>query len=135
MRKQIKDYPNYWIDENGEIYNETTKKFLSGSIGENGFRYYRLSQKGIKKMLYAHRLVAEAFLDNSSNLPVVNHKDGNKLNNHVSNLEWTTYSENSKYWHDNKKTNIKNTENYSEDLENEEWRNFGNYLISRHGRI
>ena len=46
-------------------------------------------------MLYAHRLVAEYFIDNPNNLPVVNHKDENKLNNNVNNLEWATYSQNS----------------------------------------
>jgi hypothetical protein len=72
---------------------------LKGSIGEHGYKYYRLSKNGKKKMFYAHRLVAEHFLPNPNNLPVVNHIDGNKLNNSVTNLEWVSYSENTKKWH------------------------------------
>ena len=81
--KPIKNYENYLIDENGNVYNSITKKELKGSVGENGYRYYRLSKNNKKKMFYAHRLVAETFLEN---LPVVNHIDGNKLNNDIYNL-------------------------------------------------
>ena len=60
---------------------------LAGSIGEHGYKYYRLSKNGKKKMFYAHRLVAETYIENPNNLPVVNHKDGNKLNAQLDNLE------------------------------------------------
>lgn len=123
MKKQINDYLNYYIDENGNVYNESSKNILKGSVGENGYKYYRLSKDNKKKMFYAHRLVAEYFLPNPDNLPVVNHKDGNKLNNHVSNLEWVSYSENSYHWHqtDNKRIN-RPIEYYIEDLPNEIWK-------------
>ena len=136
MRIQIKNYPNYWIDDQGEVYNETTKKILTGSIGENGYKYYRLTKNGKKKMFYAHRLVAEAFLENTKNLPVVNHKDGNKLNNTVDNLEWVSYSDNAKHWHKNIDSGTRTQTNYyQEDLEQEEWKKFQNYLVSSYGRI
>lgn len=54
----------------------------------------RLLKHGQRKYASVHRLVAKAFLPNPNNYPVVNHRDGNKYNNHVSNLEWVTYSEN-----------------------------------------
>ena len=50
---------------------------------------------------YIHILVAEHFIQNLKNLPIVNHKDGNKKNCSVSNLEWTTYSDNNQHAYDN----------------------------------
>ena len=47
--KPIKNYENYLIDENGNVYNSITKKELKGSVGENGYRYYRLSKNNKKK--------------------------------------------------------------------------------------
>lgn len=136
MKKQIKDYLNYYVDENGNVYNNSTQSMLKGSIGENGYKYYRLSKNNSKKMFYAHRLVAEYFLENPNNLPVVNHKDGNKLNNSVDNLEWVSYSENTKHWHElNEKKINQPSEYYAEDLPNEFWKPYKNYLISSYGRI
>lgn len=131
----IKNYNNYMIDENGNVYNNTTKKYLKGSIGENGYKYYRLSKNNKKIMFYAHRLVAEYYIDNPGNLPVVNHIDGNKLNNNVNNLEWVSYSENTQHWKDNTTIIRKPTEYYKEDLPNETWKEYKNYLVSSLGRI
>lgn len=65
---------------------------------ENGYQRVVLSlDKNGGKYYYVHRLVAQAFIPNPDNLPYVNHKDGNKNNNCVDNLEWCTRSENEKH--------------------------------------
>lgn len=136
--KQINNYDNYYINEDGKVYNSNTKKYLKGSIGENGYLYYRLSKNNKKKMFYAHRLVAENFIDNPNNYEVVNHIDGNKLNNNVNNLEWVTYSENTKHAHDNNLINFpRKKEYFKENLPNEVWKQISgyNYSISNLGRI
>lgn len=64
---------------------------------KNTYLYARLRKNGINKHLAIHRLVCEAFIENPLNLPCVNHKDNNPLNNHISNLEWCTYHYNNNY--------------------------------------
>ena len=140
MRKQIKNYDNYYIYDNGDVLNINSNKILCGSVGENGYKYYRLSKNNKKKMVYAHRLVAEHFIDNINNLPVVNHKDGNKLNNDVANLEWVCYSDNAKHFHKNIKSNKTNkkTQKYCGDLDGEVWVEAlenPNYKVSSFGRV
>lgn len=132
---KLKNYDNYMIDENGNVYNILTKQYLKGSIGDNGYKYYRLSKNNKKTMFYAHRLVAEYYIDNPNNLPVVNHIDGNKLNNNVNNLEWVSYSENTQHWKNNSTIIRKPTEYYKEDLPNEIWKEFDNYYVSSLGRV
>lgn len=137
MIKQIQNYSQYIIDTQGNVVNQNTNKILKGSIGENGYRYYRLiNNDGVKKMEYAHRLVAINFIDNPNNYPVVNHIDGNKLNNDINNLEWVSYSENIQKWHDNKSEIKQKPKNYyKNDLPGEEWVLFGSYSVSSYGRI
>lgn len=99
--KELKEDVNYLIYSDGRLFSKKAKRFLKGKIDNIGYQVYSLAIKneltGKKgKMLYAHRLVAEYFIPNPDNLPVVNHKDENKLNNNVDNLEWVTYSDNSK---------------------------------------
>lgn len=60
----------------------------------DGYLVVNLHKYGVSSVIPVHRLVAENFLDNPDNMPTVNHKDGDKLNNDVSNLEWVTYTEN-----------------------------------------
>ena len=138
MRKQISGYNNYYIYDNGDVLNISTNKILKGSIGENGYKYYRLSKDNNKTMFYAHRLVAEHFLENPNSLPVVNHKDGNKLNNQLSNLEWVSYSENTQHAHNNNLIKkVSKREYYKENLENEEWKKIYDYdySVSTYGRV
>ena len=71
--------------------------------------YYSITinDKGKTRKRLVHRLVAEAFIPNLLNKPCINHKDGNKLNNNVNNLEWCTIQENTKHAYDNKLQNNK----------------------------
>ena len=73
-------------------------------INNCGYCYVKLYVRGKRqKMARVHRLVAEAFIPNPDNMSDVNHKDMNKLNNHVSNLEWTSHADNVKHSYDSGK--------------------------------
>lgn len=70
------------------------KKTLTPSVTRHGYETVELFSDGKSKRFLVHRLVALAFIPNPENLPQVNHKDENKRNNHVSNLEWVTAKQN-----------------------------------------
>lgn len=70
------------------------KQWKCRSHNRDFYLYVTLSKHGIHKNVGVHRLVAQAFISNPSNLPEVNHKDGNKTNNVISNLEFCTCKEN-----------------------------------------
>ena len=69
----------------------------TNTLGGRGYIYVSLSARGKISKLSLHRLVAKAFVPNPLDKPEVNHRDGNKLNNHVYNLEWLTESEHATY--------------------------------------
>ena len=83
------------------------EKILKQSI-RHGYYSVGLSKNGIVKTYQVHRLVAEAFIDNTDNLTQVNHKDENKLNNNVDNLEWCSVLYNNTYNERHKKIAEKN---------------------------
>lgn len=70
---------------------------LKPYLNKDGYLALNLPHKGSKFKIKIHRAVAKAFIRNRKGLPMVNHKDGNKQNNNVDNLEWSTYSDNSKH--------------------------------------
>lgn len=85
----------YYITETGELFNAKTNKWLKGQINyKNGYKSYSITIDGEMHRVYAHRMVAEVYLSRIEGKNEVNHKDGNKLNNCVSNLEWVTSKEN-----------------------------------------
>lgn len=97
MQKQIIGYPNYSVDEFGDVLNNKTGKHLKWSFSKAGYASVELFNKSGSKRFLVHRLVATAFIDNPNNYPQVNHKDENKSNNCVSNLEWCTAKYNMNY--------------------------------------
>lgn len=84
---------DYIVTEQGEIINKRNAKKVKPQL--NGKGYLRVSIGG--KLQFVHRLVAQIHIPNPENKPQVNHKDGNKLNNCVDNLEWSTNKENRKH--------------------------------------
>lgn len=87
---------DYFITDTGQVYSGITHKILNQVLDKNGYAKIRLISTDNKRHRYSvHRLVLENFLpvENMDTLQV-NHKDGNKLNNNLSNLEWVTASEN-----------------------------------------
>jgi hypothetical protein len=80
----------YSVSNSGKVYSHLTKKELKPWLTGKG---YLKIDMGRNKRVYVHRLVAETFLPNPDNKPTVNHKDHDKTNNSLSNLEWATYKE------------------------------------------
>ena len=93
--KIIKEYPLYSISTEGRIRKNSNRKTLTPSKTPKGYMSINLfTRDGRRKKELVHRLVALTFLDNDNNYPEVNHIDGVRDNNHLSNLEWVTRNEN-----------------------------------------
>lgn len=93
--KPIPDFSKYSVTKDGHVYSSISNKFLKNYLTTEGYYAVKLiSDAGAKKKVLIHRAVATTYLPNSLNKRTVNHIDGNKLNNDVSNLEWATDAEN-----------------------------------------
>lgn len=95
----IQDYPNYSVSNLGRVRNDKTGRILKPiSFGARGKEYKQVflfrGSCASRKSFRVHRLVATAFIPNPESKPEVNHLDGNHYNNAVSNLEWTSHTEN-----------------------------------------
>ena len=108
MWKPIKGYEGYYeVSDDGHVRSldrhvknfgnyirQLTGKEMKLTLGRNGYYVVNLRKERTTKVYTVHTLVAQAYLENPYNYPTVNHKDGNKLNNTVDNLEWVSYGEN-----------------------------------------
>ena len=105
----ISDFPEYKINELGEVYSRykfktnivTSEWRLVKPVLDKGVGYYLVTlvnaKTRVRKNQFIHRLLCQAFVPNPLNKPHVNHIDGNKQNNSLSNLEWATYKENAQH--------------------------------------
>lgn len=95
MWLDIVGYENlYRVSDKGEVFSVRTNKILKPTIGRDGYSKVVFSVGNKRKTLRVNRLVATTFVDNPNNKPIVNHIDGDKLNNKSTNLEWVTEQEN-----------------------------------------
>lgn len=103
-KKEVDGYPNYEIYDDGRLWSRNYNRFLipfkNSQHKKKYYLAYKLCREGTEKTMSAHRLVAQAFIPNPDNLPVVNHKDGNTINNVVDNLEWVTHRQNVQHAYD-----------------------------------
>lgn len=105
--KTIKNFPDYEVSNHGNVRSKRKKgKEIHMKLGYHykGYRIvflYREKNKDYK--CFVHRLVAEMFIENVNNHPIVNHKDLNKENNHIMNLEWVDDSGNQVHWREMRK--------------------------------
>lgn len=107
MWKTVKDHPNYEVCIDGRVRKKAVQivysnglvtnymeRLLKPDVVRGGYLRVTLSQFDVQKRMLVHRIVAQHFLTPSPGRTHVNHKDGDKMNNHANNLEWCTSSEN-----------------------------------------
>lgn len=97
---ELVDYPGFYITPTGQAYSTSGRRLTRLRAGTKpaGYRFVGLKNAhGERKYEMVHRLVAKTFIENPDELPSVNHKDLDKSNNSVGNLEWVTHSENSRH--------------------------------------
>lgn len=89
---------DYFVTTSGDVFNKGGH-LLKGANNSKGYLFLRTGEDGDGKRATCllHRLIAETFLPNPEGFPIVNHLDGNKKNNSVSNLEWCSYSMNNQH--------------------------------------
>jgi len=109
--KSIQEYENYEVSTFGNVRNKKTGRILKQAITSG---YYCVGLSSIKTKTYSvHRLVAKSFIPNLENKEQINHKDKNRLNNNINNLEWMSAGENNKHRSDGvKQTTNQNLEIY-----------------------
>lgn len=101
----------YQVSDNGNVRRKEKYKAVPGVLRPikmlNGYLCIDLSYKCKKKRFGIHRLVAMAFIPNPDNLPIINHKNENRTDNRVENLEWCTYRYNNNYGTARFRTSVK----------------------------
>jgi hypothetical protein len=93
------------------IVSRIRGKELNPTVGSHGYKEASLTHLGKVRRVLIHRVVAEVYIDNDNQLPVVNHIDGNKLNNSVGNLEWCSRRENATHSREGKTFGVRPTRN------------------------
>ena len=96
MTITVENYPNYSVNDLGEVFNNKTGRKLRQTVKRGYCNVYLYNADG-RKFFLVHRLVAQAFVPNPNKYPEINHKDENPLNNCAENLEWCTSKYNSNY--------------------------------------
>jgi hypothetical protein len=91
--RQYKDTP-YFVTEDGKVFGS---RGFELKLNINSSKYFTIRCEKLNKSFSVHRMIAETYIPNPQNKPQVNHIDGNRLNNHISNLEWVTRSENMRH--------------------------------------
>ena len=95
--KKVQGFDNYEVSNLGRVRNVNTGLIKKQRMTHNGYMIVDLKHSGIKSTKYVHRLVAQSFIPNQNNKPCINHKDENKTNNEINNLEWCNVSYNNSY--------------------------------------
>jgi len=90
----INGFTNYDISQTGVVVNTKTSRILKPDILWDGYERITLSLNGVTKRFRVHRLVAEHYISNPHKYPIVNHRDGDKRNNSIENLEWVSCQQN-----------------------------------------
>lgn len=121
QEKEIwKDIPGYeglyQVNQWGDIFSLYTNKKLKWSLHKDGYKQYNLHKNKKAYIMMAHRAVALAFIPNPNNLPLVNHKDENKLNCYIDNLEWCDHIYNNIYNGKNEKIKEKDLKKYGKEF-------------------
>lgn len=96
MEKEIKDFPGYTITDDGKVisYKFKEPRVMKTWYQKSGYENIKLCKENKTYHFLIHRLVAEAFIPNPDNLPEVNHKNKNRQDNRVENLEWSNRIDN-----------------------------------------
>ena len=96
MEKEIKGFPGYTITDDGKVisYKFKEPRIMKTWLQKSGYENIKLCKENKTYHFLIHRLVAEAFIDNPNNLPEVNHKNKNRSDNRVENLEWCSRMDN-----------------------------------------
>lgn len=91
---RLKRYPHYLVNRKGQVFSEYSNKYIVCHVASTGYPQVTLCEDGKRHQMNVHRLIAETFIPNPDCKPCVNHKDEDKTNNAVENLEWVTQREN-----------------------------------------
>lgn len=127
----------YSVNKDGQVRNLRTGRFLKGAILHT-YQYINFRWDGKQKNKAVHRLVAEAFLPKVEGATIVDHIDGDRLNNKVENLRWVTFRENANNIHLEKTPKKPSVQDYTftdKELSSEIWKEYLGYEISNLGRV
>lgn len=112
----------YEVSNFGRVRTKKTGHYKIQNSNGKGYLFVELWANNKGKKEYVHRLVAMTFIDNPDNKPTVNHKDEDRQNNHVDNLEWMTYQENNNYGSHNERAKETRRKNGFNERQRKLWR-------------